>query len=232
MRTIYTIEQIIEAAAVAPACSSVHIYQNFVEPDQAKAVKVATWKAYDDQAGRNFGAGPDVFKKSTFGNFTALFKPGGEFLYFTNARPGNDQPEILNAMPSGYTVTGIDVNELLSRAVEREKKIAELEAEIEELKQELEEQKDNENKFQRAVFNTLDYFNRRANAIAPPAPNPKPYKPAPMQGPPNANMPTDQELENAIAVIIDAFGDDWIIRFAGHIASKPETVNQIKSFFP
>jgi hypothetical protein len=45
-------------------------------------------------------------------------------------------------------------------------------------------------------------------------------------------MTQEEELENALALIIDAFGEDWLIRFAGHIAANPNTVNQVKSFFP
>jgi hypothetical protein len=224
-KTIYTLDQIVEAAAVAPMLSGVHIYQGFVEPDSKQAVKVATWKPREDDTGRNFGAGPDVFGRSTFGNFTAIFKPGGEFLYFSNARPGAENlPEFMNQ--EKFNVTGIDVNELLATAVEREKRISELEAEIENLREELQEQTDNEQKFQRAVFNTLDYFTRQKLNIQ------RPFS-GPIQGSKqNETMTQEDELENAVALIIDAFGEDWLIRFAGHIAANPNTINQVKSFFP
>jgi len=225
-RTVYTLDQVEQAVKLQPGTTSVHIFTGFVDPDSnAKVTKVTTWKP-----GEHLEAQTGFFRSSTFGNFTAVLKPGNEVLYFSN-QGADESGQPIQGVQMPQEITGINIQDLINRAIEREQMIAELEAELATARETIQELESTERKFENALMKLASAFVKWPDGA----------KGGPLQGtrnkvqtaPKNTDVMAEEltDLENALAVLVNAFGEDWLINFAAKCQASPEIVPQIKSYF-
>ena len=87
---IFNLDYVKQRAQMAGKLTRVDIYSGFVNPGN-KAQAVVKVQEIRPVSEREFGNVFDFFEKTTFGDFTAVFFPSREIIYFSNK--GN---EIMN----------------------------------------------------------------------------------------------------------------------------------------
>jgi hypothetical protein len=221
-----------------PGVKGLMVYYGFIDPMSRQATlaqKFQTGKDKTTISAREL----DFFENNYKGDFTARFLPSGEFCYFSTEDTAlGGMP--FNAQRKAYAQPGVDMpemSEILAKAIEREKRITELEAQVQALEEELAQFETHGGKFSYALEAMLERVFPRL--MAPAAPGAEPLNGLFNQhnSQPKYNshkMPEEQltELENALAILVDNFGEEWLIRFADVIAKEPHQVQKIKTFFP
>jgi hypothetical protein len=182
----------------------------------------------------------DYFEGRYNGIYTAIFSPGGETMYLesTQQPTGNYvfNYDYLQGTPT-QQFKGFRPEQFIERILQLERENAELKNEIEDLSEELKQFETLSGKFQHAIVNVftnniLPLFSGEAQ---------------PMQGTPNYNQQQlhtnnnmnwqthpivvpgqeDQTLDNALDVLIAAFGENNIVRIAQKIQQQPQLVNTL-----
>ena len=214
---IFNLDYVKQRAQMAGKLSRVDIYSGFVNPgNKAQAVvKVQEIRPLNE---REFGNVFDFFEKTTFGDFTAVFFPSREIIYFSNK--GN---EMINGTHTP-NFQGIPTEEQVQAQVQKilenerlKQRLADLEAEAEE--------------------NTM-WGNRMGVALEMLVGNflglPK-NSPAPEAALNGTETEYDtsnmSDTEKALVILVQNFGEEWIKKFAAKIQNEPNIVPQIKNFF-
>jgi hypothetical protein len=215
MNNIYSIEYIEKRAALTSKLTKIDIYQGFVNPGiKGSAMKIQEIRPLEPG---NFGNVWEFFKNTTFGDFTAVFYPSKEIIYFSN-KPVLNGSENLNGIEAmNYIPTEDQVNAQVQRILE-----------IERLKnkvQELEDEKENSDVWGRKMGAALNMIIERWVGVPGGSVTEIETEPV-LNGSDNLN-----ESERALAIIVSAFGEEWVKKFAAKIQNEPHLVNQIKNFF-
>ena len=172
------------------------------------------------------------------GNFTAHFKPGNEFMYVTSDHAGNysNYQFPMNGDDFLTPYHGKDIQALVKDILRLERENIELQARVKELSGELSYYNDNRNKF----VDALEMF---AGRLVPKfAPELASFfgngNSQPIQGTNNmaqwqnidvsGNQP--QHVENALEVLLSAFGEDNLLKFARMIQRDPSKVQMLTNF--
>jgi hypothetical protein len=212
---IFNLDYVKQRAQMAGKLTRVDIYSGFVNPGNKtqNVVKVQEIRPVNE---RDFGNVFDFFEKTTFGDFTAVFFPSREIIYFSNK--GN---EIMNGTETP-NFQGIPTEQQVQAQVEKilenerlKQRLADLEAEQEE---------------------TTVWGQRMGAAMEMLIGNLLGIKPVNVatESEPVLNG-TDTEnmnpTEKALVILVQNFGEEWLQKFASKIQAEPHIVPQIKNFF-
>lgn len=155
-----------------------------------------------------------LFEQFHTGYFTLKFDSRGPVVYFRNG----DEPTL-----NGHTTSPQFTQDATNKMLELRLEIERLKAENKSLKERLEEFEDVGGKFGFAIGKAVEMLFPQFSQLHEVT---QPYI-KPVQG-----MPQDTtELEQALAVLIDNFGEDWLIRFAAQVQNNPGIVSQVKTYF-
>jgi len=210
MNGIFNIDYVKKRAGMAGKLTKIDIYQGFINPAN-RSQQVVKIQEIRPNENKEFNNVWEFFEQTTFGDFTAVFLPSKEIIYFSN------KTEQLNGMENmnGYIPTEDQINAQVQRILEAERlknRIAELEAEHE-----------NNNMWGQRFGTALNMIIERwvgGNGTTT------------MEAEPVLNGSEDlNETENALAIIVNAFGEDWVKKFAAKVQREPHIVPQIKNFF-
>jgi len=150
----------------------------------------------------------DFFENHHKGFFTLKFDGRGSIVHFAN---GDDTS--MQGVPN-LGINNEAANKIVELRIENEK----LKFEVMQLREQLEEFQDHGSKFGYALGKAAEFlFPQLRNEM-------------PMQGTPNTNN-TMEDLENALGILLDKFGDEWLIKFANHCQNNPNVVDQVKTYF-
>jgi len=214
---IFNLDYVKQRAQMAGKLTRVDIYSGFVNPgNKAQAVvKVQEIRPLNE---REFGNVFDFFEKTTFGDFTAVFFPSREIIYFSN-KGG----EMMNGTNQA-TFQGIPTEEQVKAQVEKI-------LENERLKQrlaELEEEQENNSMWGNRMGVALEML--VGNLLGIPGKNVSSETEPVLQG---TEIDTENmnETEKALVILVQKFGEEWLQKFAAKVQNEPNLVNQIKNFF-
>jgi hypothetical protein len=167
------------------------------------------------------------------GNYTALFKPGNELMYVSSE---------MQPMPFNFSLNGMsdqiitphhnkELKALIADVIRLEKECEDLRAKLKEATDAVRYYEDSGNKFTDVLENI---FWRVAPKLAPEL---KQYQQQqPIQGTMedwqkiDVNGNSDLHLENAMIVLVEAFGDENILKFARMIQRDPGKVQMLINF--
>ncbi len=193
---------------MAGKLTKIDIYSGFVNPAN-RAQNVVKIQEIRPDANKDFRNVWEFFQNTTFGDFTAVFFPSKEIIYFSN------KGEVLNGSEEmAYIPTEEQINAQVQRVLEIER----LKNKIAQLEEEREHQDEIGSKFGTAITILIEKL-MGGNST------PVNIEPV-LNGSENLN-----ETENALAVIVAAFGEDWVVKFANKVQREPHIVPQIKNFF-
>jgi hypothetical protein len=208
MNGIFTIDYVKKRADMAGKLTKIDIYSGFVNPAN-RAQNVVKIQEIRPDANKDFRNVWEFFQNTTFGDFTAVFFPSKEIIYFSN------KGEVLNGTEEmAYIPTEEQINAQVQRVLEIER----LKNKIAQLEDEREHQDEIGSKFGTAITILIEKL-MGGNST------PVNIEPV-LNGSENLN-----ETENALAVIVAAFGEDWVVKFANKVQREPHIVPQIKNFF-
>lgn len=215
---IFNLDYVKQRAQMAGKLTRVDIYSGFVNPgNKAQAVvKVQEIRPVNE---REFGNVFDFFEKTTFGDFTAVFFPSREIIYFSNKGS-----EIMNGTQQA-NFQGIPTEEQVQAQVQKilenerlKQRLADLEAEAEETS---EWGKRMGIALEMLIGNMLGLS--KTSAVNEPA----------LNGTETEQYDTSNmnETEKALVILVQKFGEEWLQKFAKKIEAEPHIVPQIKNFF-
>ena len=213
---IFNLDYVKQRAQMAGKLTRVDIYSGFVNPgNKAQAVvKVQEIRPVSD---REFGNVFDFFEKTTFGDFTAVFFPSREIIYFSNK--GN---EIMNGTHTP-NFQGIPTEEQVQAQVQKilenerlKQRLADLEAEQEET-----------NVWGQRMSAAMEML--VGNLLGLPGKNISTEIEPVLQG--TEETENMSETEKALVILVQNFGEKWLQNFAAKIKAEPHIVPQIKNFF-
>lgn len=226
---IFPMAEILERAELAsPGVKSFDVYQGHVTSPGQHSVLVLKLLRNNGQ----FNPAQLAYTAKLRGNFTVVARPGNETFYISSdplnfPMQGIEQGELFHL---GGQYGTLSTNEYVNRLLELERENTALRQSNEALKKELEQFQDAGGKFSYALNNLLENFILPKFAGTPQA--------QPIQGTMSnlKNIPIqgthDEQLEGAVAVIIAAFGEDWVIKFAKKLQDDPQKVDLIKQYLP
>ena len=219
---IFNLDYVKQRAEMAGKLTRVDIYSGFVNPaNKAQAVvKVQEIRPVSD---RDFGNVFDFFEKTTFGDFTAVFFPSREIIYFSNK--GTEMMNGTEQYKAQAQYQGIPSEEVVNAQVQKilenerlKQRLADLEAEAEETSE-----------WGKRMGIALEML--IGNMLGIPknaAPEPALNGTATETEYDTSNM---NETEKALVILVQKFGEEWLQKFAAKIEREPQLVNQIKNFF-
>lgn len=214
---IYNLDYVKQRAQMAGKLTRVDIYSGFVNPGNKTqaVVKVQEIRPVNE---REFGNVFDFFEKTTFGDFTAVFFPSREIIYFTNKGS-----EIMNGTTQ-QNFQGIPTEEQVQAQVQKilenerlKQRLADLEAEAEET-----------NEWGKRMGVALEMLIGNFLGI----PKNEPVAETALNGTETDYDTTNMnETEKALVILVQNFGEEWLQKFAAKIKNEPHIVPQIKNFF-
>jgi len=211
MNGIHSIDYVKKRAELAGKLTKIDIYQGFINPANRSQALVKIQEIRPNE-NKEFSNVWEFFEQTTFGEFTAVFLPSKEIIYFKNKLEQLNGVENMN----GYIPTEEQINAQVQRILEAERlknRIAELEAEHE-----------NNNMWGQRFGTALNMIIERWVGGVPGTTT--------MEAEPVLNGSEDlNATENALAVIVNAFGEEWVQKFAAKVQREPHIVPQIKNFF-
>lgn len=209
MNGIFTIDYVKKRAEMAGKLTKIDIYSGFVNPGNRQQHVVKIQEIRPD-GNRDFSNVWEFFQNTTFGDFTAVFLPSKEIIYFSNKTE-----QVLNGTENmNYIPNEEQVNAQVQRILEIER----LKNKVAELEMERENQDDISSKFGTAITILIDKVLGGGSGAV----NVEPV----LNGSADLN-----ETENALAIIVAAFGEQWVVNFANKVQREPQIVPQIKNFF-
>lgn len=213
---IFTIDYVKQRAAMAGKLSRIDIYQGFINPANKgqQLVKVQEIRPLND---RDFGDVWNFFERTTFGDFTAVFFPSREIIPFTNKSENltlNGNEPMYQNIP-----TEEQINAQVQKILENERLKFRL--------QQLEEEREENDKWGERMGVALSMLMERFLGV--PGGSIETETETALQG---TNTTTDMNpTEQALVILVQKFGEEWLQKFAAKIEKEPHLVNQIKSFF-
>lgn len=211
--TIFDIDYLKKRASMAGKLSRIDIYQGLVNPGNKQGlVKVQEIRPISD---RDFGGVFDFFQGTTFGDFTAVFFPSKEIIYFSNRKPG-ELPGTLNGTESMNNM-GIPTEEMIQAQVQKILENERLKMRLQQLEEEAEANDQWGQRFGAAVNMIIDRFIPGSSQAMP--------------AEPVLNGTDLNSTEAALVILVEKFGEDWLQKFAAKVQAEPHIVPQIKAFF-
>jgi hypothetical protein len=212
---IFNLDYVKQRAQMAGKLTRVDIYSGFVNPGNKtqNVVKVQEIRPVNE---RDFGNVFDFFEKTTFGDFTAVFFPSREIIYFSNKGS-----EVMNGTQTP-NFQGIPTEQQVQAQVEKI-------LENERLKQrlaDLENEQEENTVWGQRMGAALEMLIGRFIGISPieTATETEPV----LNGTDTENM---NPTEKALVILVQNFGEEWLQKFASKIQKEPHIVPQIKNFF-
>lgn len=203
---------------MAGKLSRVDIYSGFVNPGN-KAQAVVKVQEIRPIGERDFGNVFEFFEKTTFGEFTAVFFPSREIIYFTNKGS-----EIMNGTQQN-SFQGIPSEEVVMAQVQKILENERLKQKLADLEEEAAENTEWGKRMGVAVEMLIGNF----------------------LGLPKNNLEAENSLngtdgeqydttnmtdtEKALVILVQKFGEEWIQKFSAKIQADPSIVAKIKNFF-
>jgi len=215
---IYTLDYVKQRAQMAGKLSRVDIYSGFVNPGN-KAQPVVKVQEIRPLGERDFGNVFEFFEKTTFGEFTAVFFPSREIIYFTNKGS-----EMINGTQQ-TNFQGIPSEEVVQAQVQKILENERLKQRLADLEEEAAENSEWGKRMGIAVEMLIGNFLGLPKNSQEPQPA--------LNGTDGEEYDTTHmsDTEKALVVIVKNFGEDWIKKFAAKIQENPSLVPQIKNFF-
>ena len=213
---IHPISYVKESAEQAAKLSKIDIYRGLLDPNSKIQISSKAKEIRPISPGE-FGKQFELFEKNNFGDFTAIFFPSRESYHFS--LKGN---EIMNGIETP-NFQGIPTEEQVKAQVEKI-------LENERLKQrlaELEEEQENNSMWGNRMGIALEML--VGNLLGIPSKNVNDSEPV-LQGT-EINTENMNETEQALVILVQKFGEEWLQKFAKKIQAEPGLVNQIKNFF-
>lgn len=211
MNGIFNIEYVKKRASMAGKLTKIDIYQGFINPAN-KSQQVVKIQEIRPNENKEFTNVWEFFEQTTFGDFTAVFFPSKEIIYFSNKGEQLNGTETMN----GYIPTEDQINAQVQRILEGER--------LKNRVAELEEEHENNNMWGQRFGTALNMIIEKwvggsgANTT--------------MEVEPVLNGSEDMsETEKALSIIVTSFGEEWVQKFAGKIQREPNIIPQIKNFF-
>lgn len=233
---IFTIDDLQDKARLNDRAKYISIFSDHLINSNARAVKVAQIRRQAD------GSWPQHefdFLSKYKGNYTAQFEPGKELMFLTlegnNGRAA--APNYGMFYPGMQGTEGAqyfnqDTMALVERILELEKKVLSLQQENKDLKDGLQQFETGADRLayaaglfaEKIIFPRLGIFdtpltNQNNNSN--------------MQGANewqnlDVSGDTDGHIENALILITEAFGEDFVLKFARKVKANPGLVDQLK----
>lgn len=212
---IYNIDYVKQRAAMAGKLSRVDIFQGFVNPSNKtqQVIKVQEIRPLED---RTFGNAFKFFEDTTFGDFTAVFFPSREIIYFSN------KPELMNGTANNTQYASIPTPEMVQAQVQQILETERLKARLAELEAEQEENTMWGQRMGTALEMLITRF------VGAPAKTQMEAEPA-LNGT-DVDTSNMSDTEKALVVLVQNFGEEWLQKFAAKIQNEPHMVPMIKSY--
>ena len=216
MSNIKNIQQVREHAAMESKLNRIDVYSGFVDINNKGQRHFKVQVITPDPTTGSMDQAWNYFEKNNFGDFTAILYPTKTAIPFSNKNELT-----LNGTDMNYQ--HIPTEEQIQAQVQKILENERLKMRLEQLEQEQEENDMWGTRMGVALNMLLDRFmggNSTAIQTAEPA----------LQG-------TDQETstlnptEQALVILVNSFGEEWLQKFAAKIKSEPHLINQIKAFF-
>lgn len=174
------------------------------------------------------------------GEFTAVLKPSNEMIFLSseenNPMNGMGFPNFMpfEAYPA-HPIRNKQLNEVINRVIELERENEALKKELAEAREDLKQFESNGDKLAyvgikmieeflpRLVPQTKEFFqtNKNNNVMQGTQKNLYTY---------DVSGTSDQHVENALELLLDAFGDENILKFARKVQQDPNLVNTLIKF--
>ena len=220
---IFGLDEVAERVKLSPGVKGIHIYKGHINENSGKSVLTMFIKR---DSGGNWPAEQIAYINKLKGNFTVVLKPSNEFFYVSSYEASNAQPNLFSGL-NGSNESLLDlVNKITALEAE---KIA-LTTRVNELQEDLKQFETAGDKFSYAL-EQLFYKVAPTFGLMPQIN--EPLNGTPMnnnwQQQPLTNDLNEPSIENALEIIYSAFGEAWLIKFAGKIQQQPNLVNQLKS---
>jgi len=210
---IFDIDYLKQRASMAGKLSRIDIYQGLVNPNNKQGlVKVQEIRPISE---REFGGIFDFFQNTTYGDFTAVFFPSKEIIYFSNRKPG----EIAGALNGSESMQnyGIPSEEMIQAQVQKILENERLKMRLEQLEEEAENNDMWGQRFGAALNMVIDRFIPGSSQT--------------INAEPVLNGTDLNTTEAALVILVENFGEEWLQKFAAKVAADPKLVTQIKAFF-
>ncbi len=219
-------------ATMADTAKAINIYQGHIRESGNRNVLTLVIRRGQDG---NFPAAQLEYVSRLKGNFTAVLMPGREYFYISSStgRP-NAQHEIFNWSPFNDDTPSQDLGVLVQRIVDLEKENDALREENSELKDELSGLETGADKFSYALEQLFykvapklglgDFTNNQKSNRSMNAPDEEnDWRTFDVSG------NTEEDVQRALGVLLFAFGEDYVLRFARKLQQNPSLVNTLKS---
>jgi hypothetical protein len=220
---IFDLNEVSVRANLSPGVKSIHIYNGHVN-DQTKGRAALMLFIKRDPNG-SWPAEQMAYINKLKGNFTVVLKPSNEFFYITSG--SNNDLFSMQGVPGGNE----NIIELVNRITALEAEKVQLLLKITDLEDELKNFESASDKFSVAleklffsVAPKLGLLPNQNNTVMNGTNTNEPN----WQNTPVSNELTEENLNAALYVIYDAFGDDFIVKFAQKIQRETNLVNQLK----
>lgn len=217
MTQVNNIEYVKKRAELSGKLSRIDIYNGFINPGNKGQALIKVQEIRPSTERDNLDSVFSFFEKTTHGDFTAVFFPSREIIYFSNKGS-----EVMNGTNNQYS--GIPTEEMIqaqvAKILENERlkdKLARLEAEAEENSM---WGKRMGVAMEMLVSNLLG-LNKNVEMEAEPA----------LNGTETIDTSNMNETERALVILVEKFGEEWLKKFAAKIQAEPHIVPQIKNFF-
>lgn len=216
MSNIKTINQVRQHANLESKLHRIEVYKGFIDGGNLKAnignrIQVLT----PDPTG-SMDQGWKYFEENNFGDFTAILFPSKTPIPFSN------KSELaLNGTEINYQ--HIPTEEQIQAQVQKILENERLKNRVQELEQQQEENDMWGTRMGVALNMLLDRFmggNSTTIETAEPA----------LQGT-DGEQPQLNPTEQALVILVNSFGEEWLQKFAAKIKAEPHLINQIKAFF-
>jgi len=216
MSNIKNIQQVREHAAMESKLNRIDVYSGFVDINNKGQRHFKVQVITPDPTTGSMDQAWNYFEKNNFGDFTAILYPTKTAIPFSNKNELT-----LNGTEMNYQ--HIPTEEQIQAQVQKILENERLKMRLEQLEQEQEENDMWGARMGVALNMLLDRF-MGGNSTAIPTTEPA------LQG-------TDQETstlnptEQALVILVNSFGEEWLQKFAAKIKAEPHLINKIKAFF-
>ena len=214
MNEIKTLDYVKDHASGERKLTKIDVYRGFINPDNRASKLLKAKEILPDQNG-SFENGLEHFSKMNIGDFTLYFPGSRTWLYFSNK-----SDSAMNG--TNFNYQNIPTEEQIQAQVQKILENERLKMRLEELEAEQEENDMWGTRMGVAMNMLLDRFIGGNSSQSIPTSEPA------LQG-------TDGEqfnpTEAALVILVNAFGEEWLQKFAAKIQADPKLINQIKAFF-
>jgi hypothetical protein len=208
---LYDINYVKEYAGLQPKISRINIFEGICNPRDKRNSKAA---CIAPNAQGQFADQLDHFAKHRFGDFTVEFAPGGVTVPIRNLKPG----EMSNALNGTENMNyGIPTEEMIQAQVQKILENERLKMRLAQLEEEAENNNKWGERFGAALNMVIDRFVPGAAQT--------------MDSEPILNGTGLNGTEEALVILVEQFGEEWLQKFAAKVQADPALVKQIKAFF-